>query len=167
MNRRLLILLTATASVAAMSLPSSAADPEPVVSLVLNKVAAERQGRDIHFTCELTLDNELGRELGVRSNFGSACDGLEIVVTTPEGKVLAQQGYTFHQSPFSATGRVFPLKEGKTRATLLFPIGGLSADVRALKVRVVGTLPGSGYERILSSETLPVEVKERANSPKK
>jgi hypothetical protein len=131
------------------------------VSLLLNKVSAERRGRDIYFTCEVTLDNEVGRELAVRSNFFSAFDGLEIVVTTPEGKVLAQQGYSFHQSPFTATGRIFPLKKGKTTGTLLFPVGGLPADVRALKVRLVGTLPGSGYERILSSETLAVEVKER------
>jgi hypothetical protein len=131
------------------------------VSLLLDKVSAERHKQDIYFACEATLDNERGRELAVRSNFSSAFDGLEIVVTTPEGKVLAQQAYSFHQSPFTATGRIFPLKKGKTTKTLLFPIGGLSADVRALKVRLVGTLPGSGYERILSSETLAVEVKER------
>ena len=161
MNRGLLILLTATASVAGAYLASPAADPQPAVSLLLDKVSAERRERDIYFTCDVTLDNELGRELAVRSNFFSAFDGLEIVVTTPEGKVLAQQAYSFHQSPFTATGRIFPLKKGKTAGTLLFPVGGLSADVRALKVRLVGTLPGSGYERILSSETLAVEVKER------
>ena len=46
----------------------------------------------------------------MRSNFGSVFDGLELVVTTAEGKVVAQQGYTFHQAPFAPPGRRFPLK---------------------------------------------------------
>ena len=155
-------LFVLTAVVSAACLPVTAADPEPTVSLLLNKVAAERQEKDIHFRCEVTLDNGTDRDLAVRSNFSSAFDGLEVVVTDPKGKVLVQRGYTFHQSPFAPPGRVFPLKKGQTAGTLVFPIHDLPADVRALKVRLVGTLPGSGYERILSSETLEVEVKERA-----
>ena len=159
MIRVLLPVLTALASV--VCLTSSAADPEPTVSLLLLKGSAERWGQDIHFRCEVVLDNDTGRDLAVRSNFTSVFDALQIVITTPVGKVVAQQGYSFHQSPFAPPGRDFPLKKGKTEGTLLFPVGGLSADVRALKIRLVGTLPGSGYERILSSETLAVEVKER------
>ena len=161
MTRGLLILLTVAASVAGACTASLAADPEPAVSLLVHKVSAERWEQHIHFHCEMALDNATGRELAVRSNFTSVFDGLEIVVTTPEGKVLAQQGYCFHQSPFASRGRVFPLKQGKTAGTLVFPIRGLPGDVRTLKVRLVGTLPGSSYERILSSETLEVEVKDR------
>jgi hypothetical protein len=135
-------------------------DLEPAVSLLLHKASAERWEQDVLFRCEVALDNATGRDLAVRSSFLSVFDGLEIVVTTPEGKVLVQRTFTFHQSPFS-TGRLFPLNQGKTAGTLVFPIGGLPGDVRALKVRLVGTLPGSSYERILSSETLAVEVKER------
>ena len=35
----------------------------------------------------------------------------------------------------------------------------LPAGVKAVKVRLVGTLPGSDYRRILSSDTLGIEVK--------
>ena len=136
-------------------------DPEPAVSLLLQKGSAERWEQEILFRCEVALDNATGHELSVRSTFSSVFDGLEIVVTTPAGKVLAQRGYILHQAPYAASGRVFPLKEGKTTGTLVFPIRGLPKDFRALKVRLVGTLPGSNYQRILSSETLEVEVKDR------
>ncbi|GMV78856.1 MAG: hypothetical protein AMXMBFR7_00400 [Planctomycetota bacterium] len=142
-------------------LPAAAADPDPAVSLLLHKVAAERLEKDIHFRCEVTLDNGTGRDLAVRSNFSSVFDGLEVVVTDPKGKVLVQRGYTIHQSPFAPPGRVFPLKQGQTAGTLVFPIHDLPADARTLKVRLVGTLPGSGFERILSSETLEVTVTAR------
>src|SRR5262249_16848872 len=161
MVRGVLGLLTAAAGVACACLASPAAATEPAVSLLLNKASAERLGKGIFFRCEVTLDNDTGRGLAVRSNFTSAFDGLEIVVTTPGGKVLAQQGYTFHQSPFAPPGRVFPVQRGKTDGALGFPVDGLPGDVRAFKVRLVGTLPGSGYERILSSETLAVEIKDR------
>ena len=160
MTRVRLVLLVA-AGVACHRPDSVAADPAPAVSLMLDKASAERWDKDVHFRCEVTLDNALGRELSVRSNFGSAFDGLELVVTTAEGKVVAQQGYTFHQSPFAPPGRTFPLKQGGTAGSLVFPISGLPDDARSLKVRLVGTLPGSGHNRILSSETLTVEVKDR------
>jgi hypothetical protein len=44
---------------------------------------------------------------------------------------------------------------------------GLPTGVHSFKVRLVGTLPGSGYDRILSTETLAVEVNEHPKeSPK-
>jgi hypothetical protein len=160
MIRGVRILLIAT-SVGCVLGPSAAADSEPAVSLLLRKASAERWEKHILFQAEVALDNATGRDLAVRSNFFSAFDGLQLVVTTAEGKVLAQQGYTFHQSPFTASGRDFPLKQGTTARTLVFPIGRLPKNAGSLKVRLVGTLPGSGYERILSSETLVVEIKDR------
>ena len=157
---RVLVLLTAI-SVTGVFASTSVAEPEQAVSLLLHKATGERWERDIHFQCEVALDNALGRDLGVRSAFFSVFDGLQIVVTTPTGKVLAQQGYTFHQSPFAPLGRVFPLQKGETVGTLVFPINGLPNEIRSVKVRLVGTLPGSGYDRMLSSETLAVEVKPR------
>jgi hypothetical protein len=146
---------------AVATIASPAADPEPTVSLLLRKASAEQWDHDIHFRCEVALDNSTGRELAVRSNFSSVFDGLEVVVTTPEGKVIAQQRYSSHQSPCTQDGRIFPLKQGKTAGTLVFPIRSLPGDRRALKVRLVGTLPGSSFERILSSETIELEVKDR------
>jgi hypothetical protein len=160
MIRGLLTLATLTASTAWASAVAPVARAEPGVSLCLQKASGERLENDILFRCELVLDNDTGRDLAVRSSFYSAFDGLELVVTNPEGKVLVQQSYLFHQSPFTPEGRKFPLKQGKTAGTLVFPIRGLPGDARSLKVRLVGTLPGSGYDRILSPETLTVEVKD-------
>jgi hypothetical protein len=64
-------------------------------------------------------------------------------------------------SAFAPPGREFPVKKGETKGTLVFPIPGLPNDADSLKIRLVGTLPGSGYERILLSETLAIKVKER------
>ena len=112
-TRGLLILLTAT-TVAWVLGAASAADPDPAVSLLLHKVAAERWEQEILFRCEVALDNATGGDVTVRSTFHSAFDGLEIVVTTPDGKVLAQQRYTAHQSPYTPAGRAFVLKQGNT-----------------------------------------------------
>ena len=155
--RRILVLLTAISLEGIFAL-ASAAEPEPAVSLLLRKGSAERWEQAILFRCEVALDNALDRDLTVRSNFSSAFDGLQIVVTTPEGKVLVQRGYTFHQSPFAPPARGFPLKKGETVAMLVFPIGDLPKEIGSFKVRLVGTLPGSGYDRILSSDTLGVQV---------
>jgi hypothetical protein len=43
---------------------------------------------------------------------------------------------------------------------MVFPVPDLPRDVKMVKVRLVGTLPGSAYQRILSSETIEVNVKE-------
>jgi hypothetical protein len=140
--------------------PALADESKPTVSLLLSSASAERDEHDTLFRCEVLLDNATGKELTVRSNFSSAFDGLELVVTTREGKTLAQQPYTWHQSPFAPPGRDFTLKQGSTTATLVFPIRDLPGDVKVLKVRLVGTLPGSAYRRILSTETVEVKVKE-------
>jgi hypothetical protein len=159
-SRVFMVLLTA--SLAGVGMTSFADDSVPAVSLLLSKASAELRGQDTLFRCEVVLDNATGRDLAVWSNFSSAFDGLEVVVTNPKGKVLAQQGYTFHQSPFAPPPREFPVKQGRTVRTLVFPVAGLSKAASSLKIRLVGTLPGSGYERILSSETLAIEVKESA-----
>src|SRR6478735_4636230 len=103
MVRFQLSVLVAAIAVSAWN-ASGAAEPVPAVSLLLTKGTAERWEKDVHFRCEITLENALGRDLAVRSNFGSVFDGLELVVTTAEGKVVAQQGYTFHKSPFAPPG---------------------------------------------------------------
>ena len=140
--------------------PAVGQPDKPVVSLLLFKASAERSGRDVLFRCEAALDNAAGKDLTVQSNFFSVFDGVELVVTAPDGKVLAQQPYTFHQSPYTL-GQTFTLKQGRTEQALKFPVpaADLPRDVKAVKVRLMGTLPGSDYRRILSSDTLEIEVK--------
>src|SRR5436190_849739 len=93
---------------------SLAGEPKPMVSLNLSKPSAERTGNRILCRCEAILDNATGRDLTVRSHFNSAFDGLELVVTTKDGKILAQQSYTHHQSPVSPKEMDFMLKKGDT-----------------------------------------------------
>lgn len=133
-------------------------EQKPVVSLLLSKATVERLGHDILFRCEAVLENALGKDIAARSNFSSVFDGLELVVTTSDGKILAQQHYTYHQSPQSEAD-TYTLKPGRTSKTLNFPIRDLPAEVKTLKVRLVGTLPKSDYKRILSSETLDIQLK--------
>jgi hypothetical protein len=140
-------------------LPAFAVEPKPMVSLLLTGASATRRDQDTLFKCDAVLDNATGRDLTVRSGFYSPFDGLELVVTTKEGKVLAQQPYIHHQSPFTPEGREFPVKQGNTKQTLVFPIQDFPGDIKTLKVRLVGTLPGSTYQRIVSSETLEIPVK--------
>jgi hypothetical protein len=158
----LLPLLAPCCLAATLATPGNALladEPNPTVSLVLGKASAERREQDTLFRCEASLDNATGRELSVRSNFYSAFDGLELVVTRMEGKTRVQQSYTFHQSPFTPLGRDFTLKKGFTTANLVFPIQNFPSDAKVVKVRLVGTLPGSGYRRILSTETLEIKMK--------
>jgi hypothetical protein len=56
---------------------------KPVVFLLLSKASAERRDGDVLFRCDAALDSAAGKHLTVRSNFHSAFDGLELVVTPP------------------------------------------------------------------------------------
>ena len=86
-------------------------EDQPFVSLLLPKASAERGEHEVLFRCDAILDNATRKDLAVHSAFFSAFDGLTLVVTGLDGKVLAEQGYTYHQSP-SSTGRAFPLRPG-------------------------------------------------------
>ena len=156
---RLMIFSVAVTLLAPSALAEDARRPR--VSLILSKVTAERHDNgDLWFHCDVVLDNETGDLLPVKSNFGSAFDGLEVVVTNAEGKVLIQQPYTYHQSPYSAkAGRTFQLRRGRTKTTLLFPISKFGESDQPIKVRIVGTLPESPFHGILSTDTLKVAVK--------
>ena len=133
-------------------------DRRPKVSLVLSKVSAERTQHDALFRCDVVLENDTGGKLAVTSNFFSAFDGLELVVTNKEGIVLVQQPYTFHQSPSTSDGRQFALPPGKTKESLVFPVRSFGTTGETVKVRLVGMLPGSSFNQILSTDTLPVVI---------
>jgi len=133
-------------------------EKNPGVSLMLSKVAARRDSQVTDFHCQVTIDNRTGKEIAVTSSFFSVFDGLELVVTNIDGKVLKQQSYTFHQSPFTPDGRKFILKRGKTKKSIVFPVTSFGMVGQSLKVRLVGTLPESSYKRILSTDTIKTVI---------
>jgi hypothetical protein len=128
------------------------------ISLILTEASVEKLAQGYFFSCAAVLDNASGKKWGVHTNFYSVFDGLELVVTNAEEKLLAQQAFIFHQSPHSPSGQILRLPEGPTKGSLVFPIMDLPADAMSFKVRLVGRLPGSNYLRILSSETIEVKV---------
>jgi hypothetical protein len=130
------------------------------VALTLESASAARdEDGDVLFTCKATIENNTGAPLTVRSNFFSAFDGMTLVVQDVQGKELKKQAYTWHQSPTSVTTN-HPLATGKTTASIIFPVQGLPKGLAKFKLRVVGALPGSGYEHKLSSQLLEVRVED-------
>lgn len=155
-------VVTATIGLAAAT--SLADDKQQFISLVLTDASAKQSSDgDALFVCKVTIDNGTKNDVVVQSRFNSALDGLELVVTNTNGKVLAQQYYTYHQSPQGRTPRDFILKKGETKATLVFPLSQVGAEGARLKVRLVGLLPTSSYGHLLSTETRELIVK-RANT---
>ena len=153
--RPLTMHLTLGLSLLLVSGVSTRADEKnPGVSLMLSKVAARRDSKGTDFHCQVTVDNHTGKEIAVTSNFFSVFDGLELVVTNIDGKVLKQQAYTSHQSPSTLDGREFILKRGTTKKSIVFPMTSFGIVGQSLKIRLVGTLPGSSYKRILSTATI-------------
>jgi hypothetical protein len=131
---------------------------ENVVSLMLSKSTAERGEPYTTFKCEVTLNNEFKKDLVVLSHFGSAFDGIELVVTSTEGKTLYQISSTYYLAPGAEEMRV-PVKPGISSKTLVFSVPQIPNELKTVKVRLVGILPKCDYERILSTETLVVEIK--------
>ncbi len=143
---------------------SLAQEPKSSVQLHLAKATAERSDEATYFRCEVVLENATGNELIVKSCYYSACDGLELEVTRA-GKGLARRRYTSHQSPYTFSPRSFALKQGKTTFTLVFPNLDLGeAADEPYQVRVEGTLPGSGYNQRLVSNTVDVRAARQGNS---
>ena len=137
-----------------------AEENRPVVSLLLPKASAERQDKRVLFRCDAVLENSGPNEIATRTNFNSLFDGLELVVTTSDGKILVQQAYIFSRSPNKTPpGDIMMLPRGGTETTLAIPIYDLPTEVATFKVRLVGKLMNSDYKRILSSETLEIKVK--------
>jgi len=155
----LLVLLGASGTLPRV--PVRADDLRPKVVLTLDGATAERWGHgDILFECRLSLENQTGAELKVRSNFFSAFDGMSLVVLDEGDKELKRQPYTYHQSPHSfLEGREFVLPTGKSAARLVFPVPGLPREATTFRVQVAGTLPGSGYEPGLATRVRAVRVK--------
>ena len=131
------------------------------VSVVVSKASGTRLARNnVGFELEVAVDNSTGKDITTRSHFYSAFDGMVLVVTDKNGKTLAQQSNILHQSP---TAELTPhvLKAGTTSEKLGFCIPDFPMDLTAVKVRLVGFLPNSDYKRILSTETMEVEIKSK------
>jgi hypothetical protein len=129
------------------------------VSLSVSTASAERFEVDTVFTFEATLHNDTGKDLEVRTTFSGLFDGLSLEVKTTKGEALVMQSYTHHQSPFAPPGRVFTLKQGKTTATIAFPVRDFPADVREVEVLLSGHLPGHGERYKLATKPLSLKIK--------
>lgn len=138
---------------------SIARDPAGFVSIVLDKVSAERSDE---LFCSLSfcvhIDNDTGSEIKFQSVDGSTLDGLEVLVTDCEGKVLVQQSLTAHLSPVSPEGKTSTIPRGKSTSTIDVPVFGISERVQRINVRLVGSLWKSTYRRLCSTETVPVPI---------
>lgn len=130
------------------------------VSLALEGVSAKRSGEksDVFFECKVIIRNDTGTALSVRSHFYSIYDGLDLVVFDESGAKLIQQPYIWHQSPYSAQARPFPVARGAHRSTLVIPVSGLKPDLRKVKVQVVGVLPGCDRAGVLVSGLVDVAI---------
>ena len=157
---RLLLLLCSVVSML-MLCPSfvSADEGGGYLSMNLTSVSAERMKGDILFRCDVDLENATGSDIRVISNFATEFDGIDIVVTNKKGRILAQQPYVYHQSPFSPDGQAVVIKKGKSSSSLAFPIDGIDAKAKTLRVRLVGALNRSSYPNVCSTETVKVDVR--------
>lgn len=146
------------------------------ISLILKSVSAERKavpmaGRqtapmpiwryvdEVTFTCNLQVDNGTGADLVVQSSVSyTPFADLELVVTDLNGKVLSQQPHSYHLSVTLKGRTPVGLKRGETTTELRFPIDSIDSKLKTVKVRLVGTFPGSAYKRICSSDTVEVSI---------
>jgi hypothetical protein len=139
-----------------------AADPQEAgqVRLAVESATAKRwDNGEVLLICRVVLDNQTGQELTVHSHFFSAFDGLELVVLDKNGRRLVRQGYTVHQSPYSATPQPFLLKKGRNERELGFPVSKIPKGLQEVRVQLKGTLPDSAYDKMLSSNVVPVNIK--------
>jgi len=132
--------------------------PAPPVGVSIDGALALGDDHGTLFLVEAVLVNETDGTLVVRSNFFSVFDGLEIVVSDRDGKVIARQHYTHHQSPATSDGAPFDLPVGETRQELGFPLERTFPPGDEVWVSLVGGLPGTDYERGLESDAVAVTI---------
>jgi hypothetical protein len=148
--------------------PTAAAPSTPLarapVTLTLDRAAVIRNEHGVRVECDATLTNATAAPLPAATNFGSVFDGLSLVLSSEDNKEIARQAYVYHQSPY-ARDREIVLPVGATHHPLVFPIDGIGAGVRALRVALVGGLPGRGHPQDLASNAILAVVTE-GESPK-
>lgn len=119
------------------------------------------EGGDTHFAFDITLNNSSGRDLKVRTNFHSALDALDMVVTDTDGKLLVRRGYTYHQSPASQNGSEKVLPNGISKAQMLFPISDFGTAGQQVHVQLIGLIDAKGFSQSISSKKLRVTIRPR------
>ena len=87
--------------------------PGGYLSLILSGASAERDSDIVTFHCDVVLENSTGSEIQVVSHFGAQLDGIDLVVTDDEGRILAQQPFTYHQSPIYREATRVAIEEGQ------------------------------------------------------
>lgn len=132
-------------------------DDRKVTLKLVSALAKHVDGSDCVLICRVVVKNNSGAPLRVKSRFFSAFDGLDLVIMDQKGKKLGQQSYIFHQSPM-AEEREYILRTGTSKGRLAFDLRDLPMAVDQLQVRLVGTLPGSGYEPALTTKAVPVKT---------
>jgi hypothetical protein len=130
----------------------------------LERASATRTQNGLLITCEASLFNRTGGTINVTTNFQSAFDGFEVVVTSEDGKELTRQAYIHHQSP-SAEDQRIPLPPGLTTQTLRFPVDDLKEASGTLNVKLAGGLPGTALRSGLASNEVEAVILDQKGAP--
>ena len=136
----------------------------PTIGLSIRHGSARVADRHLSVTCLANIENNTGRPLTVTSSFFSAFDGLTLLVFDEQDRELARQSFLHHQSPYSITGRPFPIRPGNTEQRMRFPVPSLPNPPSRLVLQLVGTLPGSGHTNRLVSNKIAVNLAAARNN---
>jgi len=129
------------------------------VSLTILDASVKREAEYLDVACTAAIENRTGSYLTVTSSFFSAFDGLSLLVTSDDGKLLATQGYAMHRSPSTVEGRPFVLTLGRTTQEMRIPVFALTNAPDRIGLQLVGHLPHSSFTSGLTSGVVRVAVK--------
>ena len=123
------------------------------------ELEGDMKGKQVRFVvlaCDAVIDNQTGEDLTVESSFSSAFDGLSVQILR-DGRKVAEQHYTVHQSPASPDPRPFVLKKGKNVKEMRVPFRLPPEDWVKLQAKLVGTLPASSFKGKLESKAVGIQ----------
>jgi hypothetical protein len=129
--------------------------------MILSSASLGPEGSGFEISCTVTLINDTGADLVVHSGCAvpTIYDSIELVVTDCNGIVQVQMPFSYHKSPRVNTYGEATLPRGATTGVVSFPFREANSFPKDIRVRLVGTLPDSGYSKICSSETVKVTVR--------
>jgi hypothetical protein len=152
-------LLLTIFTLGSLLLAGCASRPPDTVSLTILDASTKKEPDMLFIFCEAALDNHTEKDLVVGSHFFSAFDGLSLRVTDDSGRLLAQQAFLIHQSPFTSHDRKFPIHPGRNTHHMPFALSQLTNPPPTLRVQLFGTLPGSAYTGGVTSQVFRVTVR--------
>ncbi len=132
--------------------------PHGTVALELRSIEPVAHFPGWTLRCQTAFQNETGADLRVMSYRGLPIDSMDIVVMDKDGNELSRKNCAAHSSMFFPEGRWTSLPVGETVQQLDFLIGDIPAEHRDCQAVIVGTLPGSDYEKALSSNTIKLRL---------